>query len=102
MTPHRRPWTSIAGVHADWLRLVEPNGPFLTLPVLRRVLAQRPSTTSTPTPWLRCAGTWPTSTPTTPLSITTWVEWVLTDLLAYGHRLQSGPAGAGDPGRRRR
>ncbi len=42
MTPHRRPRTSVAGVHADWLRLVEPNGPFLTLPVLRRVWPERP------------------------------------------------------------
>jgi hypothetical protein len=90
MTPHRRPRTSVAGVHADWLRLVEPNGPFLTLPVLRRV--------------------WPNGLdhldadsraevrrhladfdPDDPASVTTWVEWVLTALLAYGHRLQSGP-----------
>jgi hypothetical protein len=77
-------------MHADWLRLVEPNGPFLTLPVLRRV--------------------WPNGLdhldsearaevrrhladldPEDPASITTWIEWVLTDLLAYGSRLQSGP-----------
>ena len=77
-------------MHADWLRLVEPNGPFLTLPVLRRV--------------------WPNGLDhldadaraevrrhladldlDVPSSITTWVEWVLTDLLAYGPRLQSGP-----------
>jgi hypothetical protein len=37
MSPPRRGRSAVAGVHADWLRLVEPNGPFLTLPVLRRV-----------------------------------------------------------------
>ena len=26
-----------------------------------------------------------------PATVTAWVEWVLTDLLAYGHRLKSGP-----------
>ena len=26
--------------HADWLALVEPSGPFLTLPVLRRALPE--------------------------------------------------------------
>ncbi len=77
-------------VHADWLRLVEPDGPFLTLPVLRRV--------------------WPNGLDhldadaraevrrrladldvDDPASVTGWVEWVLRDLLAYGGRLQSGP-----------
>lgn len=90
MTPVRRPRTSVAGIHADWLRLVEPNGPFLTLPVLRRV--------------------WPNGldhldagaraevrlhfadlNPEDPASVTAWVEWVLTELLSYGQRLQSGP-----------
>jgi hypothetical protein len=86
----RRPRTTVAGVHADWLRLVEPNGPFLTLPVLRRV--------------------WPNGLdhldadgraevrrrladlhPDDPATVTAWVEWVLADLLAYGSRLRSGP-----------
>lgn len=86
----RRPRTTVAGVHADWLRLVEPNGPFLTLPVLRRV--------------------WPNGldhldadaraevrrrfadlNPDDPATVTAWVEWVLADLLAYGSRLRSGP-----------
>ena len=86
----RRPRITVAGVHADWLRLVEPNGPFLTLPVLRRV--------------------WPNGLdhldadaraevrrrfadldPDDPASVTAWVEWVLADLLAYGPRLRSGP-----------
>ena len=81
-------------MHADWLGLVEPNGPFLTLPVLRRV--------------------WPNGLDhldadtraevrrhladldfDVPSSVTTWVEWVLTDLLAYGPRLQSGPQVSG-------
>lgn len=90
MSPRRGPRTSVAGVHADWLRLVEPNGPFLTLPVLRRV--------------------WPNGLdhldaqaraevrrrladfdPDDAASFTAWVEWVLTDLLSYGGRLQRGP-----------
>lgn len=90
MSTVRRPRASVAGTHADWLRLVEPNGPFLTVPVLRRV--------------------WPNGLdhldaneraevrrhfadldPDDPASATVWVEWVLTDLLAYGQRLQSGP-----------
>ncbi len=90
MSPPHRGRSSIAGTHADWLRLVEPNGPFLTLPVLRRV--------------------WPNGLDhldadaraevrrhladldlDDPASVTAWVEWVLTDLLSYGRRLQSGP-----------
>jgi hypothetical protein len=90
MTSTRRPRTTVAGTHADWLRLVEPSGPFLTLPVLRRV--------------------WPNGLdhldtdaradvrrrvvdldPDDPASVTAWIEWVLADLLSYGRRLKSGP-----------
>lgn len=41
MAPPRRPRRfSAAGGHADWLRLVEVSGPFLSLPVLARVFPQ--------------------------------------------------------------
>ena len=88
----RRPRrSSVASVHADWLTLVEPNGPFLTLPVLRRVwpngLDHVESTTRGDVRRrLDDLDTGDTA------SVTKWIEWVLRDLLSYGSRLAAGPA----------
>ena len=80
----------IAASHADWLTLVEPVGPFLTLPVLRRV--------------------WPSGLDRTDAGLRSelrdrvdtlgsgdaeryqFVEWVLRRLLAYGFALREGQA----------
>jgi hypothetical protein len=77
-------------MHADWLRLVEANGPFLTLPVLRRVWpngldhvdTERRAEVRQHLAELDADD---------PSSVTTWIEWVLSELLEYGRRLQSGP-----------
>jgi len=70
--------------------LVEPNGPFLTLPVLRRVWPNgldHLDADARAEVRLHLADL----NPENPASVTAWVEWVLTDLLGYGRRLQSGP-----------
>jgi len=80
----------VAGVHADWLRLVEPNGPFLTLPVLRRVWPNGLDHLDADAR-AEVRRRWADLHPDDPATVTAWVEWVLTDLLAYGSRLRSGP-----------
>ena len=88
----RRPRrSSVSSVHADWLTLVEPNGPFLTLPVLRRVWPNgldhvESSTRGDVRRRLDDLDTGDTA------SVTKWIEWVLRDLLSYGSRLVAGPA----------
>jgi hypothetical protein len=81
----------VASIHADWLTLVEPSGPFLTLPVLRRVwpngLDHLDSEARAEV--RRHLAALDTADPG---STTTWVEWVLRDLLRYGPRLAAGPA----------
>lgn len=90
MSPRRGERASVASVHADWLRLVEPNGPFLTLPVLRRVWPNGLDHTDSETR-AEVRRHLADLDPDDPASLTAWVEWVLTDLLSYGHRLHSGP-----------
>lgn len=90
MSPRRGARASVASVHADWLRLVEPNGPFLTLPVLRRVWPNGLDHTDTEAR-AEVRRRLADLDPDEPASLTAWVEWVLTELLSYGHRLQSGP-----------
>lgn len=78
----------VTAAHADWLALTEPAGPFLTLPVLRRV--------------------WPDGLDRTPAAARAelrerveelgggdgerrqFVDWVLRRLLAFGPRLREG------------
>jgi hypothetical protein len=81
----------VAGVHADWLTIVEPSGPFLTLPVLRRVWPNGldhldAEARAEVRRQLAALDTDDAA------SVTAWVEWVLRDLLAYGPRLAAGPA----------
>ena len=88
--PRRPRRSSVASVHADWLTLVEPNGPFLTLPVLRRVWpngldhldTQARAEVRRHVADLNTADA---------ASVTKWIEWVLRDLLDYGARLATGP-----------
>jgi hypothetical protein len=85
VTPQR----SAAAVHADWLSLVEPHGQFLTLPVLRRVLpdglprADEPARLDT----RELART----LTDTEAARTTWLEFLLRDLLGWGPYLKAGP-----------
>jgi hypothetical protein len=81
----------VASIHADWLTLVEPSGPFLTLPVLRRVWPNgldhlNSEARAEVRRHLAALDTDDAG------STTTWLEWVLRDLLAYGQRLAAGPA----------
>jgi len=86
----RRPRTTVAGGHADWLRLVEPNGPFLTLPVLRRVWPNGLDHLD-PDDRAEVRRRFADLDPDDPATVTALVGWVLADLLAYGSRLRSGP-----------
>ena len=76
--------------HADWLSLVEPTGSFLTLPVLKRVFPEgldRTDLADRQEARERFAAVGDNRG-----TRTSWVEWVLTDLLRWGPRLRSGPA----------
>ena len=81
----------VASIHADWLTLVEPSGPFLTLPVLRRVWPNGLDHLETETR-AEVRRHLADLDPADAASATTWIEWVLRDLLEYSHRLASGPA----------
>jgi hypothetical protein len=90
MSPPRRGRSAVAGVHADWLRLVEPNGPFLTLPVLRRVWPNGPDHLDADAR-AEVRRHLDDLDLDDPASVTAWVEWILAEVLSYGRRLQSGP-----------
>lgn len=80
----------VAHRHTDWLSLVEPSGSFVTVPVLNRVFPNGvdrldPSTRDEMRQHL------PTDFHDTAV-VTTWIEWVLRDLLRWGSGLRSGPA----------
>lgn len=81
-----------AGRHADWLSLIEPSGPYLSLPVLRRVwpagLEQTPGDLRA-----EVRSRLGELELTDPASRTVWVEWLLGEVLQWGPRL------AGAPGR---
>lgn len=76
--------------HADWLSLVEPTGSFLTLPVLKRVFPEgldRTDLADRQEARERFAAVGEDRA-----ARTSWIEWVLKDLLRWGPRLRSGPA----------
>jgi Eco57I restriction-modification methylase/restriction-modification enzyme MmeI-like protein len=81
----------VASIHADWLTIVEPSGPFLTLPVLRRVWPNGLDHLETETR-AEVRRHFADLDPQDVGSATKWIEWVLRDLFEYGHRLASGPA----------
>jgi hypothetical protein len=81
----------VASVHADWLTLVEPSGPFLTLPVLRRVWPNGLDHLDTEAR-AEARRQQAALDADDAASATAWVEWVLRDLLDYGPRLATGPA----------
>lgn len=75
--------------HADWLSLVEPNGSFVTLPVLNRAF---PNGLDRTDPVLRQeARERRPEAPSDGPTETAWVEWVLGKLLSWGTRLRAGP-----------
>ncbi len=88
--------SAVTARHADWLSLVEPSGPYLSLPVLRRVwpagLERTPAE-------LRAEararlGTLDLSDPA---ARTAWVEWLLGEVLQWGKRLAGAPGRPGVP-----
>jgi hypothetical protein len=81
----------VASVHADWLTLVEPSGPFLTLPVLRRVWPNGLDHLDTEAR-AEARRQQAELDADDAASATALVEWVLRDLLEYGPRLAAGPA----------
>jgi hypothetical protein len=90
VSPARVPRLSVASIHADWLRLVEPNGPFLTVPVLRRVWPNGLDHVDTDRR-AEVRRHFADLDVDDRASVTTWTEWVMSDLLAYGNRLRAGP-----------
>lgn len=75
---------------ADWLSLVEPRGQFLTLPILRQSFPQGLSPVPVDTR-REVRERARALDPQDPGSTTAWLEWLLTDLLAWGERLRVGP-----------
>lgn len=80
----------VAELHADWLRLVEPVDPFLTLPVLNRVFPEGLDRVSTEARVEMRARLAPLNGDRATQTI--WIEWVLGDLLGHGGFVVSGPA----------
>jgi hypothetical protein len=76
--------------HADWLSLVEPGGSFLTLPVLNRVFPDGLERVD-PTTRQDVRDHLPPDF-SDRAAVTTFIEWVLSDLLKWGTRVRSGPS----------
>lgn len=79
--------SSVAARHADWLSLVEPDGPFVTLPVLRRVFADgldRAESATREEMRSRLAVTDLTDA----TAARDWCTWVLEELLEWGPYLR--------------
>jgi hypothetical protein len=80
----------VAEAHADWLSLLDSRGQFLTLPVLREAfpggLDRAPASTRDAVRD-RIA-----NLDDDPATRTTWLEFLLRDVLNWGPRLRSGPA----------
>ena len=84
---------SPGATHAEWLRLVEPSGPFLTVPVLLRALPNGLDRLPTPDRAdLRSRLADALARPDDAATRTAWTEWVLGDLLSWGDQVRSGPA----------
>src|SRR5437764_4256945 len=81
--------STAAATHADWLALVDPSGPFLTLPVLRRGF---PAGLDRTPPALRAEFRERRPGPDADAAArTAWIDWVLQTGLRYGPTLRSGP-----------
>ena len=79
-TARRAPRPKIGSHHAEWLSLVQTSGPFLTVPVLEKVLPDGLEAVSR-MPDLRVAyAEWLND----PRLHQRWIAWVLTDLLGLG------------------
>ena len=81
---------AVAYRHADWLSLVEPGGSFLTLPVLNRVFPDGLDRVD-PTTRQEVRDALPADF-SDRASVTSFIEWVLSDVLKWGPRLRSGPS----------
>jgi hypothetical protein len=78
-----------ASHHRDWLALVAPSGPFLSLPVLRRVWPSLDAVEKETLRRLRARhAAWVDDQEA---GQTAWVEHVLCELLGWGELLHSGP-----------
>jgi hypothetical protein len=82
----------VAELHADWLRLVEPEGQFLSLPVLRRAFSS--GLNAVP---LSLRAVLSETFPRVPRGATpdenqwsAWLEWLLRDVLAWGPAYRTG------------
>jgi hypothetical protein len=86
---NRRP----ADLHADWLRLVEPEGQFLTLPVLRRAfpdgLEVVPAAVRE-----QLRERYPHSADPTQSDWDAWFDWLARDALAWGPHYRCGEEAA--------
>lgn len=78
-----------AGMHADWLRLVEPEGQFLTLPVLRRSF---PNGLDALEGGVREAlrNRYPKDSKPSQKQWDAWITWLLRDVLKWGPYFLSG------------
>ncbi len=83
--------STVALHHTEWLSLVETSGPFLTLPVLERVLPQGldPVETELADEVRRAYEEWRAD----PDLHGVWIRWVLAEVLGFdGESLKEGPA----------
>lgn len=80
----------VALQHADWLNLIEPQGAYLTLPVLRRVFPQGLEVTPRETRSLVREAL--EALTDEPAARTAWLRLILYDLLDLGARLVEGAA----------
>ncbi|MDA2988865.1 MAG: hypothetical protein O2815_07305, partial [Actinomycetota bacterium] len=80
---------AVAYRHADWLSLVEPTGGFLTIPVLNRAFPNGLDRVAIDTRAQVRAGL--LGDLRDAATATSWIDWVLGDLLGWGARLRSGP-----------
>ncbi len=81
-------WT-VGDAHADWLRLVEPEGQFLTLPVLHRAF---PNGLDAISPSVRedLRRRYPKGARPTQEQWDAWTDWLLRDVLRWGPYYRTG------------
>ncbi len=86
---NRRP----ADLHADWLRLVEPEGQFLTLPVLRRAFPDGLEAVSAAVRE-QLRERYPRTADPTQSDWDAWFDWLARDALAWGPHYRCGEEAA--------
>jgi hypothetical protein len=86
---NRRP----ADLHADWLRLVEPEGQFLTLPVLRRAFPDGLEAISAAVRE-QLRERYPRTAAPTQSDWDAWFDWLARDALAWGPHYRCGEEAA--------